>query len=245
MTEIGEIRLTQEIPRIVAVVVDFIEPKYLKELSQQGVTIIEVRVDYLDGDDKAVLEYLKSIRNKTDFGIIGTIRENDQNRENRLDSFRTLMKGFDCVDIELDAGIIREVIASAHQAKTKVLVSHHDYKITPSAAELDSIVTESNELGADLIKIAVMANDQADVTNLLNFTATCPQKNLVTISMGSIGTISRYIAPLFGSLMTYGYIQSPIAPGQVRISRLHQRLRQDCAAYNEDFVIENEVLEAV
>jgi 3-dehydroquinate dehydratase-1 len=41
-----------------------------------------------------------------------------------------------------------------------------------------------------------------------------------TISMGATGKHSRIIAPVYGSVMTYGYVDTPTAPGQLRIDEL-------------------------
>ena len=73
--------------------------------------------------------------------------------------------------------------------------------------------------GADIIKIAVMARSTADVTRLLRFTEDC-KVPLVTIAMGPLGSVSRVIAPLFGSLFTYGFIHRPVAPGQLSVEKL-------------------------
>ncbi len=75
--------------------------------------------------------------------------------------------------------------------------------------------------GADIVKIATMAKSRADVVRLLRFTETCTVP-VVTIAMSAIGTVSRVIAPLFGSLFTYGYITRPVAPGQLPVERLSE-----------------------
>jgi 3-dehydroquinate dehydratase-1 len=43
--------------------------------------------------------------------------------------------------------------------------------------------------------------------------------------MGSIGQHSRLVAPVYGSLLTYGYVRRPVAPGQIRVDRLLEGLR--------------------
>ena len=41
-----------------------------------------------------------------------------------------------------------------------------------------------------------------------------------TIAMGDLGRHSRVIAPIYGSVMTYGYVDAPTAPGQLRVDEL-------------------------
>ena len=41
-----------------------------------------------------------------------------------------------------------------------------------------------------------------------------------TIAMGDLGRHSRVIAPIYGSVMTYGYMDAPTAPGQLRVDEL-------------------------
>jgi 3-dehydroquinate dehydratase-1 len=43
--------------------------------------------------------------------------------------------------------------------------------------------------------------------------------------MGSLGLHSRICAPVYGSLLTYGYVRRPVAPGQIRVDRLLEGLK--------------------
>lgn len=51
---------------------------------------------------------------------------------------------------------------------TKVIVSHHDFDKTPTQQELDDTVREMWECGADIVKIAAMAQDITDSNRMLN-----------------------------------------------------------------------------
>ena len=58
------------------------------------------------------------------------------------------------------------------------------------------------------------------------FEATLSAKRPVcTIAMGEIGAHSRIIAPVYGSLLTYGYVRKPVAPGQMRVDQVLEGLR--------------------
>ncbi|MDD5675184.1 MAG: type I 3-dehydroquinate dehydratase, partial [Chitinivibrionales bacterium] len=71
-----------------------------------------------------------------------------------------------------------------------------------------------------------------DVTCLFEFTGQCAMP-VVALSMGEYGTISRLLAPLFGSLFTYGYIGEAVAPGQISIHQLIQDLRRYYPAFEK------------
>jgi 3-dehydroquinate dehydratase-1 len=42
--------------------------------------------------------------------------------------------------------------------------------------------------------------------------------------MGDFGKISRVMAPVFGSLFTYGFLHSSVAPGQLPVAKLVEEL---------------------
>ena len=59
---------------------------------------------------------------------------------------------------------------------------------------------------ADICKIAVMPQNKNDVVRLLNVTYTMSRKlskPLITMSMGTIGVISRICGETFGSSLTF------------------------------------------
>ncbi len=214
--------VSKNTPGIAAVIDSPLSIETLIGFREKGVTLLEVRVDLFTEPFGTVREYIKSIKSAVGLPIIGTIRETKNNRDSRLDQFEKIMPFVDAVDIELDAAINRDVIFRA--AGKSIIVSEHDFEKTPSVDGLEDIVVRAKEFGADIIKIAVMARNKKDVTRLLAFTETRPEK-LVTISMGEIGALSRIAAPLFGSLFTYGFVTEAVAPGQVSLDTIIEELK--------------------
>jgi 3-dehydroquinate dehydratase-1 len=211
------------IPGVVAVI-DRLRPvAAIGELPGKGATILEIRVDCISEPFSAVVEYARELRTTVNIPLIGTIRETEHIGDNRLSLFTQLMPVIDAVDIEIDADITREVISLAHE-KT-VIVSEHDYEETPDEKKLEKTVLTATSLGADIVKIAVMAHNREDVTRLLMFTQS-RSENLVTIAMGEVGAISRIAAPLFGSLFTYAYITDAVAPGQLSLEETVAELKR-------------------
>ena len=216
MLKIGNLELGNKIC-ITAILDEFIPSDEVIEYKNEGVDILEMRIDCYDKPLHKVVHYLGEIRNKVSLHMIGTVRETNENRLMRPDIFRRIIPFVDCIDIELGSSISDEVLSVA-KGKT-VIVSEHDFKKTPPKTGLEDIVNRALKQGADIVKIATMANSRNDVRRLLKFTEEC-EFPMVTIAMGSTGTVSRVIAPLFNSLFTYGYITKPVAPGQLSVKKL-------------------------
>ena len=74
-------------------------------------------------------------------------------------------------------------------------------------------------MGADILKVAVMPQNKADVLTLLSATEEMyrlyAQRPLLTMSMASDGVISRLCGEAFGSAMTFANPGTASAPGQV------------------------------
>ena len=79
-------------------------------------------------------------------------------------------------------------------------------------------------MGADILKIAVMPKSRTDVLELLSATEEMQrlytEKPVVTMSMGSLGLISRLSGEFFGSAITFGAGDKASAPGQIPAERL-------------------------
>lgn len=218
MTKIGSFELGKK-PGIVAIIDEMISVEEIRSL--RGIDLIEFRIDCFDTPIEETVSYVKEVRSSVDIPSIGTIRETDFNRNSRLQFFQAVVPFVDCVDIELGTPISEEILACS-KGKT-ILVSEHDFEKTPSDDVLHSMVDKAMLQGADIVKIAVMARSTADVTRLLRFTEDC-KVPLVTIAMGPLGRVSRVIAPLFGSLFTYGFIHRPVAPGQLSVEKLAEEI---------------------
>ncbi len=219
--QIGTVTLGK-IPRVVAIIDEYLDMHHIKALATQGADILEIRMDLLGNDIPSLCFFIDKIKKTSDFPCIATLRETAENKNIRIDIFKAVMPFVDAVDIEIDAPINKEVIALAH-GKT-IIVSEHDFEKTPDLSHLEKIAAKANSLGASIIKIATMAHNYQDLIRLMDFTAG-KRKNLVTIAMGEHGAISRVAAPVFGSLFTYGFVKKSVAPGQLSVQKLIEELR--------------------
>jgi 3-dehydroquinate dehydratase-1 len=223
---IGRVRLGS-IPRIVAIIHDQVSVRALKTLREQGADILEARIDLFHSSEiESIIKSLKKIKETSHLPVIGTIRRpadggrKSMSENTRLEIFKAITPLVDCVDGEIDAPITDEVIRLAKRRKKKVIISYHNFKETPSAQQLVKLIRKGKAKGGDIIKLALMSRTEEDVTRLLGLTYQHKDDHIITISMGKKGQITRMIAPFFGSLLTYGYVDSPIAPGQFSIGEL-------------------------
>ncbi|MFZ3059914.1 MAG: type I 3-dehydroquinate dehydratase [Candidatus Methanoperedens sp.] len=191
-----------------------------------GADILEVRIDLLDMDALLALSKIK----KLDLPVIITNRMKqeggawDGSEDERIQTLLSLLHLADAVDIELCAQKRDDVVKKAKTEGKTVIISTHDFRNTPEPDVMAGIINESFEAGADIAKLAVMPNTLLDVLHLLEVTLHSGGK-VCTIAMGNIGRHSRVVAPIYGSVMTYGYVDKPTAPGQLKVDELKSILK--------------------
>ena len=96
------------------------------------------------------------------------------------------------------------------------------------------ILSELTSLSPKLVKVSVMAHNEHEVLDLMNYTrgfkTLNPEQDYVTISMGKVGKISRLTADLTGSSWSYASVGEESAPGQIPLENM-RRIRE---LLNED-----------
>ncbi|WP_292462066.1 type I 3-dehydroquinate dehydratase [Methanolobus sp.] len=230
MVHIGNFDLGKK-PGIVAVISE--EPvESAKAAKWLGADLLELRLDMLEfSNPDEMKKAIEKIKSTTGLPCIATNRlqtdggkwtGSDEARIELLD--QALLKA-DAVDIELaaDAGLRDSLIRKAKDAGKMVIVSSHDFKSTPSPAEMREIIDRSFKAGADIAKLAVTPASMQDTLNLLQVTLDAGG-TVCTIAMGDNGRHTRIVAPCYGSVLTYGSIGKAVAPGQIPIHQLKSAL---------------------
>jgi 3-dehydroquinate dehydratase I len=132
------------------------------------------------------------------------------------------------VDVELRCDLAPGVSELAGQMGKLSVFSYHNFETTPPEEELEAILSGGHRLKG-IGKIAVTANTEADLKSLVALLGRKWQLPICIIGMGPLGRETRLKFPMQGSCFTYGYLDTPGAPGQysaVELSRHFSVLRR-------------------
>ncbi|HHP4689908.1 type I 3-dehydroquinate dehydratase [Acinetobacter baumannii] len=203
--------------------------------------LAEFRIDLLSfaSDTKQVIalghELKKILGNKPMIATIRTKNEGGQLEISDADygkTYQAYLKNpfMDWLDVEMfrDQKVVSEIVQKAHQKKVLIVMSNHDFQKTPSQDEIEKRLLKQDQMGADILKIAVMPKSKQDVFTLMNATLKVSQqttKPLLTMSMGQLGTISRVATANMGGSYSFGMIGQASAPGQIDVTKLKQILQ--------------------
>lgn len=128
-----------------------------------------------------------------------------------------IRSGATYVDIETESepGYRDEIAKEARTHGCKVIISFHDYEMTPERQELEAIVASCFDGGADVAKIACKVHSDRDCARLLGLLDS--DRQVVAIGMGGMGRITRIAAPLLGSPFTFAALSKgkETAEGQI------------------------------
>lgn len=228
MRMLGELSLG-DVPRIAAPLADVDIARHA-ELVGRYADIIELRIDRFARHEAASTTAVCVAARACGRPLIATIRSAAEggavelSDAQRLALFDAILPHVDAVDIELRASICGPVVAMAHRHGKLAIVSHHDFRRTASNAELAGFADGAAAVDADIIKLAAHATCGKDVDRLLDLLLEYRARGAVIIAMGPHGVASRVFFPLVGSLITYGFVGQPGAPGQLSLEELHAEL---------------------
>lgn len=196
--------------------------------TERNCDIVEIRLDLIGSDTPHWIEQAKAIEGRG-MPVIVTIRlveEGGQWRQadsSRLPLFESALRQLTAADIELRSPLVEKVSKLAYQRRRPLIVSYHDFKKTPSRDELKKVMMGAANYGT-IVKIVTQTNTEADVATLRTvFQGTCTAA-LCVMGMGPLGPQTRTEFSKLGSCLTYGYLDAPIAPGQVAARDLMQEL---------------------
>lgn len=213
-----------------------------KKIKELPADIVEWRADWYEDvfqseNVKSVLLEIRDILEEKP--ILFTFRTAEEGGEKNIDDAAYLVlnkavittKCIDLIDLEIfsKASVADEVIRHAHQHDVKIIASNHDFEKTPEKTEIVRRLQKMQNLGADILKIAVMPRTEQDVQRLLEATQEMysqAKKPLVTMSMSELGMVSRTSGEAYGSAMTFGSAGKTSAPGQIPVEELKLILEQ-------------------
>ncbi|KOM28708.1 hypothetical protein LR48_Vigan564s001800 [Vigna angularis] len=119
----------------------------------------------------------------------------------RLDALRVAMElGADYIDVELQvAHQFYDSIRGKTYNQTRVIVSFHKFKFTPSTEDLSNLVARIQATGTDIVKIATTAVDIVDVARMFQIMVHS-QVPLIGLVMGKHNGSGTTISPLADKL---------------------------------------------
>jgi 3-dehydroquinate dehydratase-1 len=217
---IGSVVLRPHVPTLVAPFTDRTSLSVLRGAHAEGLDFAEARVDlFQDRSMDAVRRVLRQVGRV--LPVLLTVRSSREggawhgDDTGRLALYRSLLPDVAAVDVELAAEIRPEVVRAAHRARRTVVLSHHDFRRTPSDRVLDAVVARGAKAGADVTKIAALTPDDRAVARLSAVLARHASSRLVLIGMGDHGKKTRVLFPALGSLFTFTSLDRATAPGQL------------------------------
>ena len=189
--------------------------------------IVELRLDLL-GTGNDWLDHATAIEAQG-LPVIATLRLAGEGGKwtrpdtERLPVFETALTHLTAVDIEFRSPLLEKVSAFAASHQKALIISYHDFERTPPVAELRQVIRKAANYGT-VVKIATLTQTEADLAALRElFTEQC-SASVCLLGMGALGPVSRKLLPQLGSCLTYGYLDAPIAPGQVASAELLRQL---------------------
>ncbi|WP_266082642.1 type I 3-dehydroquinate dehydratase [Haladaptatus caseinilyticus] len=149
----------------------------------------------------------------------------------RLDHLFTAseFEAVEMVDIELETARGSSwVLEEFEKGDVEIIISFHEFEETPDLNVLKAIFEACGQYG-DIAKVAAYANNHTDSLNMLRAVSSVSENGLraTGISMGTIGSHTRAIAPLYGAKIGYAPLksdESEYAPGQIPIYKLRSMI---------------------
>ena len=213
----------------------------LRALEGGSFDLVEFRADfYFEEESRALSAIRRAAGGKP---VLYTIRTKEEGGEIEIsdDRYRERILNAcvmaDIADIQLSrlhdrAGsrqLRSDLVGKLHEMGVKVLLSWHDFDMTPRKEVLLEKMCEMQDEGCDIAKIAVMPHSRQDVLTLMEDSVEMLERfasrPFVTMSMGTIGRVTRVAGSFTGSCITFGTAGMMSAPGQVPSDSLRQILK--------------------
>ncbi len=208
-----------------------------RKAKEAGADLVEWRADFFEelSDTAAAEQALLEIsRQLGETPLLFTIRTKEEggNRQISTKDYVNLnlaaarTKKADLIDVELfrNEEEMTALIKELQKEGAVVVASTHDFEKTDDKETLKSRFLAMDRSGADILKMAVMPDEFEDVSALMLVTnemiKELTEKPVISMAMGSLGSISRIAGENFGSSVTFACVGQASAPGQFPIREL-------------------------
>ncbi len=124
----------------------------------------------------------------------------------------------------LSKKVIHSSTSIGKKKRTKIIISHHDFKKTPSSQWMLKTAREMKKSGADIAKIAVRARSLQNTFTVISLAQRLQAEKIphILIAMGKKGVLSRIITPFLGGTMMFAPLETSraTASGQLTVAEL-------------------------
>ncbi|MDR1567492.1 MAG: type I 3-dehydroquinate dehydratase [Streptococcaceae bacterium] len=201
--------------------------------------IIEWRADYLAFAE--ILSVAKTVKERFKKPLLFTVRTKKEGGNLALSNQEYLQLLTELLELQPDyidfeyfsyKEAIPEFKKRCKAKGVKLVVSYHNFKETPK--DLEQTLNDLLVTNPDVVKIAVKPRSFDDVLKVLslnnNYTNAAEETpsnkaELVMLSMGELGVITRVAADLIGAAWTFAIVNQSSAPGQLDINQTKELLK--------------------
>ncbi len=185
---------------------------------------VEIRFDFLKAEQiPQVLETVKKDLKK----IVCTLRPKTEGgkfagKEKERLSILKLIAEYNPFLLDIEFNTMKQnknLVKYLKTTKTKLLISGHDFKKTPSLTELKKKLNQMSKFSSN-VKIVTTAKSTEDSTRVLQLYSKKEKINLIAFTMGNPGRVSRILSLYLGSPYIYVSLGKPVAPGQFSLDEV-------------------------
>jgi len=202
-------------------------PKKIKIILKKALSksdFAEIRFDYLKKSDiPIVLENIKKNLSR----CVCTLRPRSEGglfvgKETERKSILRLIAEYNPFLLDVEFNTIQKdekLAAYLKKSKSKLLISWHDFKKTPSDHQLRTKFNKMRRF-SDIVKIVTVAKNVSDASRLLSLYSIKSKNKTIAFCMGEQGKFSRILCLHLGSPFTYVSLGKAIAPGQFSVNEI-------------------------
>lgn len=197
------------------------------KLEAEDLDVVELRVD-------ALMEHLTELERvlpRIQRPILLTVRHpaeggiGNLTLKRRRELIAQFLPQTALLDIELRSiDVLGDQIAAAKAQGTTVVISDHHFRRTPSLREMQARQRKAFRAGADVFKLAALLPGPREFARILEFAGRPSAGPRSLMGMGKFGPVSRLALAQSGSVLNYGYLDQPNAPGQWEARELKRLL---------------------
>jgi 3-dehydroquinate dehydratase I len=214
-------------PKVVGAVHTVAGLRLAQRIGPTDLDVVEIRVDALETDLLAIERTLARIqipvlitaRHPAEGGIGGL------SAARRKELIMRFLPYAAFVDVELrSASAFEELIEEVKASGATLVISDHHFRRSPTIAEMLQRQRHAFRVGADVFKLAALLPGARELGRMLSFAAERSSGARALMGMGKFGQVSRLALAQAGSVLNYGYLDVPNAPGQWEARQLKRLL---------------------